>query len=223
MKQYFVAVGCPQSKLITLVDLLNVVAAEGCGRRAVSIGIAASSRDALDELSHGLNNQGTNIRLGCWHADMPEESLAQVTRMVQDNNLPSTNLTFPEEKEHSDGRFVHPDDTRDEQQNAEQQSEATVGAPTVLICTDAAMQMVPKHVLPLKAQLLVNYDLPTSRDQHQRRMATILGSTEDNSPEPLAAIHFVVAGQMAAFRALEKVAGGPLYEMPVHAADILRT
>lgn len=56
MKQYFVAVGCPQSKLITLVDLLNVVAAEASGARAISIGIAASSRDALDELMYGLNN-----------------------------------------------------------------------------------------------------------------------------------------------------------------------
>lgn len=80
-----------------------------------------------------------------------------------------------------------------------------------------------QHVLPLGAQLLVNYDLPASRDQHQRRMAAILGSTDETSVVPLAVIHFVVAGQMAAFRALEKVAGGPLHEMPVHAADILRT
>ena len=54
-------------------------------------------------------------------------------------------------------------------------------------------------------------------------MAAILGSTDETSVVPLAVIHFVVAGQMAAFRALEKVAGGPLHEMPVHAADILRT
>lgn len=85
------------------------------------------------------------------------------------------------------------------------------------------MALTVQHVLPLGAQLLVNYDLPTSRDQHQRRMATILGTADDDNSAPLAAIHFVVAGQMAAFRALEKVAGGPLHEMPVHAADILCT
>lgn len=78
-----------------------------------------------------------------------------------------------------------------------------------------------QHVLPLRAQLLINYDLPTSREQHQRRMATVLGSIDEGNTDPLAVIHFVVAGQMAAFRALEKVAGGPLHEMPVHAADIL--
>lgn len=62
MKQYYVAVGCPQSKLITLVDLLNVVAHETSKApetdvgAPITIGIAASSRDALDELISGLRN-----------------------------------------------------------------------------------------------------------------------------------------------------------------------
>lgn len=53
-------------------------------------------------------------------------------------------------------------------------------------------------------------------------MATVLGHVDESNAGPLAAIHFVTAGQMAAFRSLEKIAGGPLHEMPVHAADILR-
>lgn len=56
------AVGCPQSKLITLVDLLNVVAYETSktieneAGAPITIGIATSSRDTLDALIGGLRN-----------------------------------------------------------------------------------------------------------------------------------------------------------------------
>lgn len=75
---------------------------------------------------------------------MSEDSLAQVTRMVQDNNLPSTTLATQEMSENPDARFVHPDDTRDRPQTAQQSEALESATPTVLICTDAAMHMVPK-------------------------------------------------------------------------------
>lgn len=77
MKQYFVAVGCPQSKLITLVDLLNVVSSETRGPRPISVGIATTSRDALDELIYGLNN----VRLTCPAVHNPRLSIALRAKM----------------------------------------------------------------------------------------------------------------------------------------------
>lgn len=77
-----------------------------------------------------------------------------------------------------------------------------------------------QHVLPLGARVVINYDLPVTKEDHNRRLTKTLGSTSPECPTG-AAIHFVVAGQMAAFRSLEKLANAPIYEMPVHAADIL--
>ena len=143
---------------------------------------------------------------------------------------------------------------------------------------------------PLHAQLLINYDLPASRELHLRRIGAVLGAPSGSAPThtsggrsganaqsgqstatrpgttrdaasadqavsgaaptsadgqqhacavPAAArpqpddaaqgaaprrtstIHFVVAGQMAQFRALEKFTHAAIHEMPVHAADIL--
>ena len=45
---------------------------------------------------------------------------------------------------------------------------------------------------PLNAQLLINYDLPTNKERHSRRMAAVLGG--DGGAARTAAIHFVVAG-----------------------------
>jgi superfamily II DNA/RNA helicase len=77
-----------------------------------------------------------------------------------------------------------------------------------------------QHVLPLRARLLVNYDLPTSKEEHNRRLATILGGSGADFAQG-AAIHFVVAGQIGTFRSLEKMANAAIHEMPVHAAEIL--
>lgn len=85
------------------------------------------------------------MRLGCWHADMPEEALSQVARMVLDHNLPSHTLVYPDLQEHPEARFVHPDDTRHQPHVARKASDASHGrTPAVLVSTDAAMQMVPK-------------------------------------------------------------------------------
>lgn len=85
------------------------------------------------------------MRLGCWHADMPEEALSQVARMVLDHNLPSHTLAYPDLQEHPEARFVHPDDTRHQPHVGSKVSDASHGrTPAVLVSTDAAMQMVPK-------------------------------------------------------------------------------
>lgn len=70
---------------------------------------------------------------------------------------------------------------------------------------------------PVGARLLVNVDLPTSKECHGRRVATLLG----HSTQVRAIVHFVVAGQVAEFRAVENFTSAAIQEMPVHAADIL--
>lgn len=68
--------------------------------------------------------------------------------------------------------------------------------------------------------MVINYDLPSTKEEHNRRLTKGIGNISTEHPTG-AAIHFVVAGQMATFRALEKLANAPIHEMPVHAADIL--
>jgi hypothetical protein len=80
--------------------------------------------------------------------------------------------------------------------------------------------VLAQDTLPITAQLLINYDLPATKEIHLRRITCMLGSG-DSSPWRTAIIHFVVAGQMAQFRSLEKFANTPIHEMPVHAADVL--
>lgn len=75
-------------------------------------------------------------------------------------------------------------------------------------------------MLPLGARVVINYDLPGTKEEHNRRLTKTIGGSSPESPSG-AAIHFVVAGQIAAFRSLEKLANAPIHEMPVHAADIL--
>lgn len=50
-------------------------------------------------------------------------------------------------------------------------------------------------------------------------MAAVLGG--DAGGARTAAIHFVVAGQIAQFRALERFTHAAIFEMPVHAAEVL--
>ena len=75
-----------------------------------------------------------------------------------------------------------------------------------------------QRALPLNADLLINVDLPASKELHFRRGAAVLGPTDRRV---CATVHFVVAGQTAQFRALEKFTNAAIQEMPVHAADIL--
>jgi superfamily II DNA/RNA helicase len=89
-----------------------------------------------------------------------------------------------------------------------------------ILCNDTKLMCLLQHVLPLGAKVLINYDLPCTKEEHNRRLTKTIGSTSPEHPTG-AAIHFVVSGQMAAFRSLEKLANALIHEMPVHAADIL--
>lgn len=109
MYQYYVAVGCAQSKLATLKDLLHVFQE---APQASPLCVVCSSRDTLDDIICRLSEGNEKLRIACWHADMEENELLQIARMVQDNNLPTRELPVSVDTEKPDERFVHPDDVR---------------------------------------------------------------------------------------------------------------
>ena len=87
-------------------------------------------------------------------------------------------------------------------------------------CASTSDRQLVQRAIPLGAHLLINYDLPFSKEHHMRRITSILGDLSGPG-ELMSTIHFVVAGQMAQFRSLEKFTNAAIHEMPVHAADIL--
>lgn len=59
------------------------------------------------------------------------------------------------------------------------------------------------------------------QDVHLRRITHAVGSRASSGPVPRLVVHFVEAGRIAEFRAVEGFAEGRLIEeMPVHVADI---
>lgn len=89
----------------------------------------------------------TKLRIACWHADMDENELLQIARMVQDNNLPTRELHLPVDNVKQDERFIHPDDVRgndvDAMNTGLNSPDSKSTSPIVLVCTDAALRMVP--------------------------------------------------------------------------------
>ena len=70
MQQYYVAVGCAQSKLVTLQDLLAAVTSETSS--SIRVGVCCSSRDTCDEVVFALNRvraerqrMCTSVKLAC--------------------------------------------------------------------------------------------------------------------------------------------------------------
>ena len=61
------------------------------------------------------------------------------------------------------------------------------------------------------------------QDVHLRRITHAVGSRSSSGRAPRLVVHFVEAGRIADFRAVEGFAEGRLIEeMPVHVADIFR-
>lgn len=220
-QQYYVAVGRAESRLPTLLDLLQAISESSPPAEALTVVICCSSRDTCDETIHSLA-QGTSFALACLHADMsgPElglvaEAFASAAAARAAAATQADRLTAQVEEQ-----FVHPDEAR--AQGARDAAEpAAPAAMRLLVCTDAALRAVPPASLPLDARLLINLDLPASKEGHHSRITGALGGGDESAPRRRAVIHFVVAGQVAQFRRLEKLSNAAIHEMPIHAADIL--
>ncbi len=94
----------------------------------------------------------------------------------------------------------------------------------VLVATDVCLKVAPKELLPLGMQLLVQFDLPPSKEVQQRRVSAVMGGSRERRQRPHpgpVVIDFVVAGELPLFRAVEDFSTAPIREMPVHVPDIL--
>lgn len=92
----------------------------------------------------------------------------------------------------------------------------------MLVTSDVVLKNLSKDLLPLGLPLLLQYDLPASRDVLQRRLAAVFGSSKERGRRSgrQVVIDFVTAGDVAAFRARERMSSAPVLEMPVHVPDI---
>lgn len=96
------------------------------------------------------------------------------------------------------------------------------GRSLVLVASDACLKGLPRDLLPLGLPLLIQYDLPASKDVLSRRIGAVFGSSKERGRRAgrQVVIDFVAAGEVAAFRARERLSSAPVMEMPVHVPDI---
>jgi hypothetical protein len=109
---------------------------------------------------------------------------------------------------------------------------ATVQQPSslVLVSTDVCIKVLAREGgQQLGTTLLIQYELPAKREHLQRRMAAAFGTAATHAALDSAASHgtrhivisFVLAGEIPAFRTLEKMAyPTPILEVPVHVGDM---
>jgi translation initiation factor 4A len=92
----------------------------------------------------------------------------------------------------------------------------------VLVASDICLKGIPRELLPLGLPLLIQYDLPSSKDVLSRRIGAVFGSSKERGRRAgkQVVIDFVAAGEVAAFRARERLSSAPVMEMPVHVPDI---
>ncbi|WIA19248.1 hypothetical protein OEZ85_003885 [Tetradesmus obliquus] len=96
------------------------------------------------------------------------------------------------------------------------------GRSLVLVASDACLKGLPRDLLPLGLPLLIQYDLPASKDVLSRRIGAVFGSSKERGRRAgrQVVIDFVAAGEVAAFRARERLSSAPVMEMPVHVPDM---
>lgn len=202
-RQYYVAVGSADVKLATLVDLLLAVQAGG----PVALAVHCGARDSLDEVAAGLAAlESTSVT--CLHADLSDSE--RVTALAD----------FVKR-----ARPAPPDAT--ESTSAEATSAAGSGAAGgngahVLVVSDVGLRALEGRGMPPPPPLLLHYDLPARKDVYTRR-AAVANRARGWAGRPAIVVYFVVAGQVADFRAVEEHAGGggtAIAEMPVHVAEL---
>ncbi|EFJ44976.1 hypothetical protein VOLCADRAFT_106205 [Volvox carteri f. nagariensis] len=91
---------------------------------------------------------------------------------------------------------------------------------SVLAVTDVCLKALPKELLPLGVSLLVEFDLPPSKEVYSRRVSALFGSGKDRRSQRCVVIDMVEAGAIGAFRTLEGFAASPVMEMPVRVEDM---
>ncbi|KAI8472627.1 MAG: hypothetical protein J3K34DRAFT_453765 [Monoraphidium minutum] len=251
MRQYYVGVSTSEDKLTTLVELLQALQADGSGA-ALAVAVACGARDSLDQVVAALAACGTFAlavlhadlsmsEIERQVAQLKERAQAQAQQQEERQEQQPEGAAGALEPQAPGGPGAQQDGQRRRQQQVEAAESVGAGgggggegegraaaacpsgrASLVLATTDVCLKALPKELLPIGLPLLIQYDIPTSKDAFTRRVSSVFGgSKERRRAQRCVVIDFVVAGELPAFRARERFSTAPVLEMPVHVPDIL--
>lgn len=201
LKQYYVAVGTPDAKLATLLDLLQALHAN----KKLALAVCCSSRDSLDDVIAGLAAV-RRFRVFPVFSDMSDTERNAVVESFQSTRAtetePSSALDDPELDETTGHDARKPRDD---------------SLACVLVVTDVVLKAMK---LSLGLELIVHYDLPPKKDVYISRVSTLFGSGRERRGGLHVSINFIVAGQLEQFRNLEGFSSHPIEVMPIHVSDV---
>ncbi|KXZ55248.1 hypothetical protein GPECTOR_3g388 [Gonium pectorale] len=212
LRHYYAAVGNKEAKLVTLLELLQTVQAST--RRPLAV--SCSSRDALDSVAYTLL-RSRKFAVTAIHSDLTEKerelALADFRRCAV--GAGSTTESHADSSRDGDQEGAAGRDVLGVSQLREGEQFVSV-----LVLTDVCLKALPKELLPVGVSVLVEFDLPPSKEVYARRVSTLFGSGRDRRSQRRVVIDMVEAGSIGAFRALESFVASPVLEMPVRVEDM---
>ncbi|GIL91088.1 hypothetical protein Vretimale_9503 [Volvox reticuliferus] len=221
---YYAAVGNKEAKLATLVELLHALQAT-CRR---PLAICCSARDSLDSLVYWLLRTHS-FAVTAIHSDLTDKerelALAAFKRGLELPGPAAGPRQDPSEGEPASrdvtsagwtGSFPGPGPGPGLGFQARPEEDLV----NVLALTDVCLKAFPKELLPLGISLLVEFDLPPSKEVYMRRVSALFGSGKERRSQRCVVIDMVEAGAIGAFRNLESFAASPVMEMPVRVGDM---
>ncbi|KAG2496134.1 hypothetical protein HYH03_005737 [Edaphochlamys debaryana] len=244
LRHYYAAVGNKEAKLATLMELLQTL--QSSGRR--SLAICCSSRDTLDALVYALLQSG-GFAVTALHSDLTEKeremALTAFKRGAAGPPRAPATAPSPAPGPGPSPAAAGPEEPGQGQEGAGREGPAAGGCeagtrsrageaaggggrgaaaeesllPCVLVLTDVCTKVLPKELLPLGISLLVEYDLPPSKDLYTRRLS-LFGGGKDRRSQRCVVVDLAEAGALAAFRALEGFAAAPVQELPVRVEEM---
>mmetsp|Transcript_43126 Transcript_43126/g.102370 ORF Transcript_43126/g.102370 Transcript_43126/m.102370 type:complete len:247 (-) Transcript_43126:1748-2488(-) len=229
---FYVAVGSPSMKLITLVELLEAFEEDV----PFGVAICCRTRDSLDEVLSGLVREGfSSQNLSYLHSDMREQERIAVIRSFK-QRLSDDASGHKQDSSLEDLAGLSPTTQwmicegllRREDYAPGASPPGYGGKARVLAVTDVCCRATQRELQGTGIRLLISYDLPLRKDVHQRRLSALFGPKGKRGggrPPPGASrsvLHVVAAGEARVFREIEQYTGAPIVEVPVRVSDMLR-
>ncbi|KAG2448556.1 hypothetical protein HYH02_006447 [Chlamydomonas schloesseri] len=214
LHHYYAAVGNREAKLATLLELLQALQATTSRRH---LAICCSARDTLDAVVHALL-QTRAFAVTAIHSDLTEkERELALTNFRRGAFGPAST---GQSSAAGPGGGAEAGSLRERSGLDVAASRDVEQLPCVLASTDVCLKALPKELLPVGVSLVVEYELPPSKEVYSRRMQALFGGGKDRRAQRCVVVDMVEAGAVGAFRALEGFAASPVLEMPVRVEDM---
>ena len=186
LRHYYVAVGTEGQKLPTLGNLLHALDVQ---KPDLSMILVCSSRDTLDELASTLSK----LKYDCdvLHSDMHSGWRKSVLDKFNESRGP-------------------PGGDRNDAESPQQSKMKILVSSDVCLPKPSAESELKRNVT-----MLINYDIPTKKEQHMKRVSCISGSKG-------IFIHFLVANEVGMLKPLETFTSQTIEEMPLVLSDIFQ-